>query len=122
MPLVGTYGNTRCVIVAIPEDDVLPYEIRHADKSYRRFRVPAEVINRGTPFGELADSRSYLAQLPDSQRTAKDVLEWGEQHLDELGQDERFALADVRLVEPVEVAALFDFGLTPRHLRTRPRR
>ena len=46
VPLVGTYGNTRCVIVAIPEDDVLPYEIRHADKSYRRFRVPAEVINR----------------------------------------------------------------------------
>jgi hypothetical protein len=46
VPLVGTYGNTRCVIVAVPEDDVLPYEIRHADKSYRRFRVPTDVVNR----------------------------------------------------------------------------
>ena len=28
-----------------------------------------------------------------------------------------FPLRAVRLLEPVEVAALFDFGLTPRHLK-----
>jgi hypothetical protein len=64
----------------------------------------------------LADSRSYLANLPDSERAAKELLAWGEQHLGELGKA-RFPLNAVRLLEPVEVAALFDFGLTPRHLK-----
>ncbi|HVQ01445.1 MAG TPA: fumarylacetoacetate hydrolase family protein [Candidatus Thermoplasmatota archaeon] len=64
----------------------------------------------------LADSRSYLTNLPDSERAAKELLTWGEQHLAELGNGERFPLNAVRLLEPVEVAALFDFGLTPRHL------
>jgi 2-keto-4-pentenoate hydratase/2-oxohepta-3-ene-1,7-dioic acid hydratase in catechol pathway len=65
----------------------------------------------------LADSRSYLANLPDSQRAAEELLAWGEQHFGELGDAERFPLRAVRLLEPVEVAALFDFGLTPRHLK-----
>jgi 2-keto-4-pentenoate hydratase/2-oxohepta-3-ene-1,7-dioic acid hydratase in catechol pathway len=65
----------------------------------------------------LADSRSYLANLPNSERVAKDVLAWGEQHLGELGDGERFPLDAVRLLEPVEIVALFDFGLTPRHLK-----
>ena len=34
-----------------------------------------------------------------------------------LERSERFPLGAVRLLEPVEVAALFDFGLTPRHLK-----
>jgi len=65
----------------------------------------------------LLDSRSYLANLPDSELLAKELLAWGEQHLGELGQGERFPLGTVRLLEPVEVAALYDFGLTPRHLK-----
>ncbi len=65
----------------------------------------------------LADSRSYLTNLPDSERAAKELLTWGEQNLAELGNGERFPLNAVRLPEPVEVAALFDFGLTPRHLK-----
>jgi hypothetical protein len=65
----------------------------------------------------LADSRSYLANLPDSERVAKELLAWGEEHLGELGTGECFPLNTVRLLEPVEVAALFDFGLTPRHLK-----
>ena len=65
----------------------------------------------------LADSHSYLAGLPDSERAARELVAWGEQHLDELGKDERFPLDAVRLLEPVEVVALFDFGLTPRHLK-----
>ncbi len=60
----------------------------------------------------LADSRSYLASLPDSEHNAKELLAWGERHLEELGADQRFPLSAVRLLEPVEVAALFDFGLT----------
>jgi 2-keto-4-pentenoate hydratase/2-oxohepta-3-ene-1,7-dioic acid hydratase in catechol pathway len=71
----------------------------------------------GKSYPYLADSRSYLANLPDSERAAKELLAWGEEHLGELGHGERFALNAVRLLEPVEVAALFDFGLTPRHLK-----
>jgi 2-keto-4-pentenoate hydratase/2-oxohepta-3-ene-1,7-dioic acid hydratase in catechol pathway len=65
----------------------------------------------------LTDSRSYLANLPDSERAAKDLSVWGERHLGELAHAEYFPLNAVRLLEPVEVAALFDFGLTPRHLK-----
>jgi 2-keto-4-pentenoate hydratase/2-oxohepta-3-ene-1,7-dioic acid hydratase in catechol pathway len=66
---------------------------------------------------DLIDTRSYLAGLPDSERAAKDLLSWGEMHLGELGPGDAFALDSVRLHEPVEVTALFDFGLTPRHLK-----
>jgi hypothetical protein len=71
----------------------------------------------GRRYPELADSRSYLAGLPGSEQAAKELLAWGEQHLQQLGTAERPPLGSVRLLEPVEVAALFDFGLTPRHLR-----
>jgi 2-keto-4-pentenoate hydratase/2-oxohepta-3-ene-1,7-dioic acid hydratase in catechol pathway len=85
----------------------------------RDHAVPFLVLqNRaGTSFPHLADSRSYLANLPDSEHAAKELSAWGEQHLGELGQGERFPLYAIRLLEPVEVAALFDFGLTPRHLK-----
>ena len=46
----------------------------------------------------LADSRSYLANLPDSERAAKGLLAWGEQHLAELGDGERFVVNAVRLL------------------------
>jgi 2-keto-4-pentenoate hydratase/2-oxohepta-3-ene-1,7-dioic acid hydratase in catechol pathway len=79
------------------------------------FAVLQSKAGKSCPY--LADSQSYLANLPDSQRAAKDLLIWAEQHLGELGNGERFPLNTVRLLEPVEVAALFDFGLTPRHLK-----
>ena len=81
--------------------------------------VPFAVLQAkaGTSRPQLADSRFYLAGLPDSERMAKELLAWGEQHLGELGNGQRFPLNSVRLLEPVEVAALFDFGLTPRHLK-----
>ncbi len=69
------------------------------------------------PSPHLADSRAALADLADSERAAKELLAWGEQHLGELGHGEHFPLDAVRLPEPVEVTALFDFGLTPRHLK-----
>jgi 2-keto-4-pentenoate hydratase/2-oxohepta-3-ene-1,7-dioic acid hydratase in catechol pathway len=71
----------------------------------------------GRSHPELADSRSYLAGLPESEQAAKELLAWGEERLGDLGTDERFPLGSVRLLEPVDVTALFDFGLTPRHLR-----
>ena len=66
---------------------------------------------------ELADSRAYLSKLPQSEQAAKELLAWGEEHLGELREEEKPSLNSVRLLEPVEVAALFDFALTPRHLK-----
>jgi 2-keto-4-pentenoate hydratase/2-oxohepta-3-ene-1,7-dioic acid hydratase in catechol pathway len=65
----------------------------------------------------LTDSRSYLANLPRSEEAAKELLAWGERNLNELGIGDKFEIGAVQLHEPVEVAALFDFGLTPRHLK-----
>ena len=81
--------------------------------------VPFAVLQgkAGRSSAHLADSRSYLANLPGSERTAEDLLAWGEVHMGELGNGERFPLDAVQLLEPVDVAALFDFGLTPRHLK-----
>ena len=79
------------------------------------FSVLQSKAGKSSPY--LADSRSYLANLPDSEHAAKELFVWGEQHLGELGHGERFPLSVIRLLEPVEVAALFDFGLTPRHLK-----
>jgi 2-keto-4-pentenoate hydratase/2-oxohepta-3-ene-1,7-dioic acid hydratase in catechol pathway len=81
--------------------------------------VPFAVLQSkaGKSAPHLTDSHSYLSNLPDSERAAKEVFAWGEQHLGELGKGECFPLNAVRLLEPVEVVALFDFGLTPRHLK-----
>jgi 2-keto-4-pentenoate hydratase/2-oxohepta-3-ene-1,7-dioic acid hydratase in catechol pathway len=66
---------------------------------------------------DLGDSNAYLTGLPESERAARELLAWGEAHLNELTDSEKPKLQAVRLHEPVEVAALFDFGLTPRHLK-----
>ena len=64
----------------------------------------------------LDDSKAYLAALPASERAARELTAWGEAHFDALDPAEKLTLESVRLHEPIEVAALFDFGLTPRHL------
>ena len=64
----------------------------------------------------LTDSRTYLANLPTSEQAARELLAWGQEHMDEPAIRDQPGLDAVRLHEPVEVAALFDFGLTPRHL------
>jgi 2-keto-4-pentenoate hydratase/2-oxohepta-3-ene-1,7-dioic acid hydratase in catechol pathway len=66
---------------------------------------------------DVSDSQAYLAGLPESEQTARKLLAWGEAHLNELPDSEKPKLEAVRLHAPVEVAALFDFGLTPRHLK-----
>jgi 2-keto-4-pentenoate hydratase/2-oxohepta-3-ene-1,7-dioic acid hydratase in catechol pathway len=81
--------------------------------------VPFNILQHkaGRSYPYLTDSRTYLASLPESEGAARDLLAWAEQHLGDLGDGERFPLGAVRLLEPVEIAALYDFALTPRHLR-----
>jgi 2-keto-4-pentenoate hydratase/2-oxohepta-3-ene-1,7-dioic acid hydratase in catechol pathway len=66
---------------------------------------------------DLGNSHAYLTGLPETERAARELAAWGEAHLGDLLEDERPSLRDVRLHEPIEVVALFDFGLTPRHLQ-----
>ncbi len=85
----------------------------------RNHAVSFAVLQRksGRPSEHLSNSRSYLANLPGSEHAARELLAWGEQHFDELGISEKFPMESVCLLEPIEVVALFDFGLTPRHLK-----
>jgi hypothetical protein len=81
--------------------------------------VPFAALQRkaAKPSPHLADSQAYLANLPGSEQAARELLAWGEQHFDQFGQGESFPLEAVRLLEPIDVVALFDFGLTPRRLK-----
>lgn len=83
------------------------------------YAVPFSTLENktGKPNSFFAGSKSYLSALPESEIAAKELLNWGEQHLAKLSNDEKFPLNSVRLLEPVEVSALFDFGLTPRHMK-----
>ncbi len=85
----------------------------------RDHAIPFAVLQAkaGTSHHDLTDSRAYLAGLPKSERMAKELLAWAERHLVDLAEGERFPLDTIRLLEPVEVVALYDFGLTPRHLK-----
>jgi 2-keto-4-pentenoate hydratase/2-oxohepta-3-ene-1,7-dioic acid hydratase in catechol pathway len=80
-------------------------------------RSPRCKRKRARPSRTWPTADPILANLPDSERSAKELLAWGEAHFGELCDGERYPLDTVRLLEPVEVAALFDFGLTPRHLK-----
>ena len=71
----------------------------------------------GNSSPHLGNSRSYLANLPGSEQAAKELLAWGERYFHMLGPGEKYPLDSVRLLEPIEMVALFDFGLTPRHLK-----
>jgi 2-keto-4-pentenoate hydratase/2-oxohepta-3-ene-1,7-dioic acid hydratase in catechol pathway len=66
---------------------------------------------------DLSTSHAYLSGLPESEHAARELVLWAEAHLDQIPESEKPALRDLCLHEPVEVAALFDFGLTPRHLQ-----
>ena len=81
--------------------------------------VPFLALQRkaGESYPHLNDSRSYLANLPESERSARRLFNWCERNLREFVDGECFPLNQVRLLEPVEVTALFDFGLTPQHLK-----
>ena len=71
----------------------------------------------GTFYNFLTDSQAYLAHLPESEAAARVLLEWGEAHCQNFVDGDWSALDETQLKEPIEVAALFDFGLTPRHLK-----
>ncbi|WP_205520555.1 fumarylacetoacetate hydrolase family protein [Tropicibacter sp. Alg240-R139] len=71
----------------------------------------------GMHFDFLVDSQTYLENLPESEQAARTLLDWGQQNLQEFASDVLFEQGAIRFLAPVDVAALFDFGLTPNHLR-----
>jgi hypothetical protein len=46
VPMEGVYGGTICVLIDMPEETALPYESLQDHRTYRRFRMPAEIVNR----------------------------------------------------------------------------
>ena len=90
--------------------------VRHRDRRpCRRLHQPAAAQRASRP--ALDDSRAYLAALPDSEQAARELLAWARGATGHLaGGRTADARARCKLHAPVEVAALFDFGLTPRHL------
>ncbi len=70
----------------------------------------------GRTHTELQDSDTYLQALPASEKIARELLLWGQDALPQFSDAEKPVLAKVTLHAPVAVRALFDFGLTPRHL------
>ncbi|WCD77992.1 fumarylacetoacetate hydrolase family protein [Pseudomonas sp. TUM22785] len=64
----------------------------------------------------LDSSDAYLAALPQSELLARELQAWAEAHLESFSAAEKPRLNSVRLHAPIEVRALFDLGLTPRHL------
>ncbi len=46
VPMEGIYGGTVCVLIDVPEETALPYESLQDNRTYRRFRMPAGIVNR----------------------------------------------------------------------------
>lgn len=65
----------------------------------------------------LENSQAYLSNLPASEANAKELERWGTKNFHLLDSSIKFPRETVYLHSPVEVHALFDFGLTPRHLK-----
>lgn len=74
------------------------------------------MAHSGQHSDSLRDSDAYLQALPQSETLARALADWGLAHLHELALMDKPALSAVKLHTPVAVRALFDFGLTPRHL------
>lgn len=70
---------------------------------------------RGRTAPELADISAYLTTLPESFFLARELADWGTTA--DLSSEEILALDRVRLLPAVPCPpALFDFGLSPKHL------
>jgi len=78
--------------------------------------VSFEVLQRvsGKSYQFLSDSDQYLQSLPDSESAAKGLLSWALENNEDI--DEKTPVSEVTFLEPVRIAALFDFALTPRHI------
>jgi hypothetical protein len=45
VPMRGIYGGTACIEIEVPEEDVLPYESPRDPLGYRKFSLPADIVN-----------------------------------------------------------------------------
>jgi hypothetical protein len=46
VPMKGIHGGTMCVLIDVPKEAALPYEVFGDDSEYRRFRIPPEIVNQ----------------------------------------------------------------------------
>jgi len=80
------------------------------------YAVSFEELQRlsGKVYQFFSDSDRYLQSLPDSESAARVLLDWALENIGNI--DEKTLLSEAVLLEPVRIAALYDFALTPRHI------
>lgn len=79
------------------------------------FAALEKIQNSFSP--ELADATRYLEHLPGSFSRARELADRAESTLDNLDPEDTTPLEEIRILPPVPApAALFDFGLSPKHL------
>jgi hypothetical protein len=68
-------SNMKLIRFITPSSSICSFGVIVRDQA-----VPFAALQKkaGKTFPHLADSRSYLANLPDSERSAKELLAWGE--------------------------------------------
>jgi 2-keto-4-pentenoate hydratase/2-oxohepta-3-ene-1,7-dioic acid hydratase in catechol pathway len=72
----------------------------------------------GQDHPQLKNIYSYLQAFPASEDLARELMQKGEKDFASLKNDEKFPLDKIKILPAVpRPAALFDFGLTPKHLR-----
>ena len=82
--------------------------------------VPFDALqNRfGSIHPQLSDLNSYLQNFPASEDLAREIQQKGGKEFTSLKPEEKFPLDKIKILPAVpRPAALFDFGLTPKHLR-----
>lgn len=82
--------------------------------------VPFDALqNRfGGRHQQLSDLNSYLQNFPVSEDLARELQKRGEKEFASLKPEEKFPLDKIKILPAIPYPpALFDFGLTPKHLR-----
>lgn len=79
------------------------------------FEVLQGKTSKNSPF--LNDMATYLNNLPESERAARELLGLAEAHFPDFNESEKLKFSEVRFLPPVPApSALIDFALSPRHL------
>lgn len=72
----------------------------------------------GSKYPQLSDLNSYLQNFPASEDLARELQKKGGKEFASLKPEEKFLLDKIKILPAIpNPPALFDFGLTPKHLR-----
>jgi len=81
--------------------------------------VPIKSVSEKAKIGEwrYQDLQSYLADLPGSEIFTRVLHDYASLHFGEFSSSEIYPPDEIHFLPPLRPKALFDFGLSPRHLK-----